>query len=208
MITKNIREKVGLAVLLFSLMIFSGSKVYASDSKSEIPLSIGQTFKVENIAPEKVNQTGRYMLSAMNTETPMPEDSRDGKYIFSMEGDGKQVTIPLEYVHAGVYSYKLQQITGNATNYVYDRTCYTITVYMKNREKGHLIPQVIVEDGSGKKCGEIMFSNLYKGKSYPELEKNPSVETGDQANVTMWLLIVLSSMTALVVISRIKKQLH
>lgn len=212
MITKNIREKVGLIVLLFSLMIFSGSKIYASDSKLEIPLSIVQTFKVENISPEKVNQIGIYKLSAMNSETPMPEDSIDGNYIFSIKGNNKQVTIPLEYVHGGIYSYKLQQITEDTKNYVYDRTSYTITVYIKNGEGGQLIPLVIVEDENGEKCGEIIFKNLYKGKSNPQLQEDPpdpqsNPSTSDQSNVTMWLLLVLSSLTALGVIYRIRKHL-
>lgn len=141
---KNIKENIILAMLLLSLMILSGGTVYAS----------GNTLEVQNMASETLNQTGTYELTASSQDSPMPEHSENGTYMFSIDGASNDIVIPLTYVHGGVYEYKLWQTTTDAKNYSYDRTSYTITVYIKNGEVGQLIPEVIIENGM----------QYYKGK--------------------------------------------
>ena len=191
---KNIKEKVILAMLLLSLMILFGSTVCASENTLEIPLRVKQIFDVQNMVSDTLNQTGTYELTASSQDSPMPEHSENGTYMFSINGASNDVVIPLTYVHGGVYEYKLWQTTTDGKNYSYDRTSYTITVYIKNGEAGQLIPEVIVKNGTGKKCGESSFQNSYTGKRTLDKQSNYPVKTGDQINRFSWIVLGISAL--------------
>lgn len=202
-----------LITLLFSFLSFSGKQVFAMSDVVEIPLTIKQEFIVK--APEKeINLTGTYEISAMDQNVPMPEDAKNGSYSFSLQGEQAETTISFFYTHAGTYQYQLKQITAERECYQYDKSCYAITVYVKNAENGKLFPQVMADKGDGKKSGELKFENVYQGKesgsskpSRPGNTDKPGkpVKTGDTANIMMYACIVAGMFLLIVVLIVLKR---
>lgn len=217
-IIKNKIFKTGfcLLALLFAFTIFSNNAVYAKEIQAYVLLPVSQEFIVKNAVSNTLDKTGKYELTAMKKDCPMPSGSQDGKYIFTIEDTVGQTTIPLTYVHGGVYRYQLQQTTREAENYTYDRTCYTINVYIKNGESGQLIPQIIVTNEQGEKCEEIMFQNSYTGKVIPNneikkteggnLQSNDSPRTGDIANIGVWLGVMLVALACILGVVAMQKK--
>lgn len=159
---KNIKTNVTLTIMLLNLMILFENTVYASENKVIVSLPVKQVFEVQNVAPDNLNQAGTYELTGLSQDTPMPNSSRNGIYVFTINGSNDKTVIPFTYTRVGVYQYKLLQTTKDAENYIYDRTGYTITVYIKNSETGKLISEVIVENGSGNKTF-LVQKYIYSG---------------------------------------------
>ncbi len=162
---KNIKEKVILAILLLNLIIVSAGTVCASTNEVTVALPIQQIFEVESNETNNLKLIGTYELTRLTNEAPMPDGSNEhGVYTFTM--DGKNVTneLSITFDHGGIYQYSLFQMTKETENYMFDKSNYTITVYVKNESKNQLISEVIVENGNGKKCGQIRFKNAYKEK--------------------------------------------
>lgn len=189
-----------LAALLFCFLCFPADQVLAASDTAEVPLTVRQSFEVKN--PEKdLDLTGTYAFQALDAEAPMPEGTKEELYSFSLNGEQAETTISLQYGTAGIYQYQLFQTTEEKESYQYDRSCYEITVYVKNGSNGQLIPQVIVEKADGKKYGELEFQNAYQGKepepskpSKPGGEEKPDqpgkpVKTGDAADMTAYVMI-------------------
>lgn len=231
---KNIKGNVILTIMLLTLIIISGSTVYASENNVTVSLPVEQTFEVQYDVPDNLDQTGTYELTSLSQDAPMPAASKNGTYTFTMNNSNNSTVIPFTYTHGGVYQYKLLQTTKDVENYVYDRTTYTITVYIKNGEAGQLVPEIIVENGSGKKCKEINFTNIYNGKENSETQSSTSteesltsikessisteensssieensnaIETGDKTNIGILLIIGASSILVIVLLFKKKKQ--
>ncbi len=200
--SRNIKAVFIMAIMLLNLGILFSGKAYADANSVEVPLSVTQTFEVENAEPEKINRTGTYSLIAVSQDAPMP-DSENNIYTFSIDGSGKNHVIALTYAHGGTYKYSLKQDTADAQNYVYDRTEYTLTVYIKNTDDGKLVFEVIVENGSGKKCSEINFVNRYKGKDPVPPQKGDTVKTGDENMLSLWIISAAASALMLMVLIRL-----
>lgn len=197
---RNIIKKVFFSVLLvFSIFVMTVSTAYASDYSLQISLPIKQEFTVKNKGTNSVNQTGIYELTAISENAPLPKDSKDGKYVFSIEGAKNQVEIPINYDKAGLYSYTLKQITEDAKYYNYDRKSYKINVYVQNEEDGSFSSQVIVEDLGNAKCDEITFTNSYKGK--PIIVSGDPVLTGNTINIVFWSFLAVVSLVTILVLS-------
>lgn len=200
--------------LLFCFLCFSTDYVLAASNKAEVSLTIQQKFEVKNHEKD-ADLTGNYEIRALDQETPMPEDEKENLYSFSLNGVQAQTTISLKYVRAGVYCYQLSQSTKEKEGYQYDRSCYDITVYVKNGEGGQLIPQVIVEKEDGKKYGELEFKNAYQGKN-PNSTKpvkpnhtDKPVKTGDLTDVVRYVFSAVGAMllvTLLIGINRYKQK--
>lgn len=208
-----------LAALLFSFLSFPADKVFAAFSAAEVPLTVGQSFEQKSNESE-IDLTGNYELHALDADTPMPEDSQNGIYSFELKGTKAEKTISLQFLHGGVYRYQLMQTTRDQENYTYDRSCYNITVYMKNSEDGTYIPQVIAEKEDGKKYGKLEFQNFYNkerpnpstpgsstpGSSAPgPSEPKTPVKTGDSTNTAKYIMIALGAL-ALIVLLGYKKR--
>ena len=188
-----------LTALLFSFLSFPVSQVFATPDMAEVPLTVKQSFVVKNPAKE-MDFTGTYEFCTTDEEAPMPEGTKDGIYSFSLNGEQTETTIDLQYLHAGVYHYQLDQTTAEKKGYQYDKSCYDITVYVKNGENGELIPQVVAEKGDGKKCGDLEFLNSYQGKkpgaSAPSDPSKPNklVKTGDTTHIMAYVGIAAGSL--------------
>ncbi|MDK0866012.1 FctA domain-containing protein [Clostridium perfringens] len=206
--TKKIRNKILMAIVVLSLVLIQNTGVYATENTVNIPLTVRQEFKISTKDSKAIDMIGKYELKAMSENASMPEESKNGSFIFDIDGNDKQFTIPLAYTHGGVYAYQIQQITQYKDNYIYDKNSYKITVYVKNTENNNLIPQIIVKNENNEKCEEICFNNIYKQKNeINEISKIPYKpsginipKTGDTTNIGFYIVILVISLGLLVVL--------
>lgn len=210
---KKSKRIIALAALLFSFLSFSVSQVFAASDMAEVPLTVKQSFVVKNPAKE-MDFTGTYEFCTTDEEAPMPEGTKEGIYSFSLNGEQAETTIDLQYLHAGVYHYQLEQTTAEKKGYQYDKSCYDIMVYVKNGDNGELISQVVAKNEDGEKCGELEFLNSYQGNptessepSNPEKPNDPSkpVKTGDTTPIMMYVLLVVGALLLIVVLAYFRK---
>ena len=197
-----------LAVLLFSFLCFPTDRVLAKSKTAEVPLTMKQSFELKNVEKE-IDLTGTYELRALDVDAPMPENAEDTLYSFALEGEQAHKTISLQYLHGGVYRYQLVQTTKDKDFYQYDRSCYNITVYVKNGENGELIPQVIAEKNDRKKYEELQFINSYKGRgSESSKPSGPSeqIKTGDQTGATVYLAVAMSAFSVIILLVCLKRK--
>lgn len=210
---KKSKRIIALAALLFSFLSFPVSQVFAASDMAEVPLTVKQSFVVKNPAKE-MDFTGTYEFCTTDEEAPMPEGTKEGIYSFSLNGEQAETTIDLQYLHAGVYHYQLEQTTAEKKGYQYDKSCYDIMVYVKNGDNGELISQVVAKNEDGEKCGELEFLNSYQGNptessepSNPAKTNDPSkpVKTGDTTPIMMYVLLVVGALLLIVVLAYFRK---
>ena len=147
---------------------------------TEVPLTVKQSFVVENPVKE-MDFTGNYEFRALDQEAPMPENTKNGIYSFSLNGEQVETTFSLQYLHAGVYHYQLDQTTAEKKGYQYDKSCYDITVYVKNGENGEFLNSY-----QGKKPGASAPSDPSK--------PNKLVKTGDTTHIMAYVGIAAGSL--------------
>lgn len=202
----HIKQKAILTLLLLNLLIMNNSVVYAAEHQMSVELAVKQTIEYENTATEQFNKTGTYELTGLTEEAPMPEGSEHNAYAFSIDGVDETVKIPMVYTHGGMYQYQLTQTTKKQDAYTYDETKYKITVYVKNSENGGLVAEVMAENGSGKKCGEITFLNKYERKGDTHQQGKDTVKTSDETTMSIWLLMLGCSAFMILFIGTVKKR--
>lgn len=225
-----------MLVLLFAFAPLPGGSVYAQETQADMVLPVMQKFVLKNVQHEPDDQRGSYELTAQNPGNPMPEGSANGKYLFTMEGNG-QTALSIKYAHGGQYRYVLRQITEDAKGYTYDRAVYSITVFVEKGDKGQLTPQIIVENEQNEKCEEILFENTYTGEEVPPAPEKPTdkpkpetpkptepkpteskpgkpkptentgeVKTGDSAPVTAWCVMLSLALVSFSAVLVLKRQ--
>ena len=198
-------------ILLFGLILFSGrTEIYASDNKTEVPVTIKHYFEDKSSKLNDSQKTSTYILQSMDETNPMPEGSSNGTYSFDIGGDEGEYEFSLTFEKTGIYKYQILQMSKEKNNYKWDDTQYTMEVYVKNAESGGLIAEVIAKDGDDKKCSEIKFNNSYQeNKTEPSNKTNTttngshtsrSVRTGDSTKLLDWAvcgMIAFASMALL-----------
>lgn len=204
MMKKLLKKNIAWIVLLFALFI--NNKAYASNNYVEVPLGVEQFFDVAEGTEKEVDLTGEYILRGLSENATFPENTSQDRFVFHLNGNRKNITIPLNYIHTGIYRYELEQTTKDKENYIFDRQSYKITVYVKNGETDQLRAQVIVENEDGKKCGKIEFHNRYMIKNISNSQQNLTVKTGDEANVNVLYMIGSCAMIVTIGISIMKKK--
>lgn len=133
----------------------------------------------------------------------MPEKSNG-----TVQGPGQIVLGPMTYTVPGDYHYSISQKVGNAANYTYDTSVYSVTVRVVNSEDGGLAAEVwAFKDGGSNKVEEITFSNEYKAPEEPKVPEDPkkpvvttAPQTGDMANVNLFIGLLAASALVLVLI--------
>lgn len=199
---ENTGKRIIPVILILGIWLMLAQTVAAAQG-TELTLTVWQEFELLDQNTAKFNNTGTYQFSPVSPEAPMPEGSKKEGFLFSLKGSREKQEIPLKFRENGTFVYTLLQTTEDRKNYSYDRNVYTITVYVRSSEKGETVSQVIVENKSGEKCGEIKFQNSFKGKEKPvsPVEENhssrkDSVKTLDSSNVGFWLILGAASLTA------------
>ena len=214
--------------LLLCLLLMKETVAAAGGISIELPVS--QLFTIENSNNESLPlnyNEFQYTLTAKEPGNPMPEGSSGGTYGFTIKGEKDMDLPPMVFENTGRYQYQLE-LTGIGTNdnYTYDQEVYTITVYIKDQGSGILSAEVTAARSNGEKVDRMAFHNRYKASvPDPEVPKpdvsNPKVptpakpighkkpanivRTGDNTNLVLWAVLLLTSGLYLTVIF-IKKQ--
>lgn len=186
-----IKEFFCILALLFTFAFSSGSAVYAQTTGTNVSLPVMQKFTEEYPQNHSVNKTGHYELIPLEKDYPMPDKSTDGRYSFTLEGDG-HLDIPITCYHSGLYQYQLKQTTADAQDYIIDNTIYTICVYLKNGEDGQMVTQIIAENEQHEKCENLLFENVYTKK--PAMTGSAPT-TGDTSHASPWIFMLIISFT-------------
>lgn len=171
----------GLGCLLICLTLvwlFWGAGARAADGIA-VTIPVHQTFGV-TYGDSTVNREGTYELSAVATDAPLPEGSRNGKYLFFIDGEDQEASISLYFTETGYREYQLRQVTADAEGYSYDPTVYTIRVSITRQPDGTLTSAIVGVKPSGEKTEEILFANSYTGTP-PETETETESETETEA---------------------------
>lgn len=173
----------GIAIVA---VLFQGMSVKADAAaqKTVAKIPVSQTFEIKNQVPDGLNREFQYALTCEDKKNPMPEETSEGTYTFTLKDNEKKV-IEIAYEHAGVYYYDLkQQVSDKKDKFSYDETDYQVAVYVTNAVDGGLDTQVVVKNTDGTKSGEINFHNSYTGDI--PLKGSSIVKTGDTQNLTLW----------------------
>lgn len=183
---KHGKHKMLCAVLFFAIFISSGHTAFAAEIQTVVTLPIRQIFEVEGMySPDALNAS--YRLSTTQAQAPMPQQAKTKTYDFSITGKEEVYELFLTYTKAGIYTYRLEQLSKDKDGYTYDRSVYDITVYIKNGPDGSLLSEIVVQNSDKEKCEGLVYRNKYKGKNQTD------VETGDESSLLLWELMTIGS---------------
>ena len=151
-----------LVVLCVCLLLACAPAFAAYETTATIPVTVRQTGPI-------TRQTYRFVLAPAEGEegNPMPDASgnvtREGETaVLEITTDRYETkdNFKIHYTRPGVYTYTLRQEAGTDYRMTYDRTEYTVVVYVVNDGKGGLDSQInAYRKGSEKKCDDIVFVN-------------------------------------------------
>lgn len=188
---------------MLGLFLFPTSHVYATESIIDVSLPVTQEIELLTEESSEIDTIGIYELKSMDSNSIMPNGSKEKPYIFQINGVKKQVVLQFKYGQAGSYKYQLHQITQDKQKYIYDRKIYNLTVYIKDNENGNLTQQIILQNSNGEKCTEIRFKNKCQWKpvkSKKSIMQTKVVKTGDTSNIMLYCMVLLLSIIGIVLI--------
>ncbi len=204
---RKIKQFRGLTCILLMLTLLAlPGKAFAEEC--ECAVTIPASVEVSGTSAPSDTEF-EVVLTSLDTGVPMPEKSNG-----TVQGSGQIVLGPVTYTVPGDYHYSISQKVGNAANYTYDTSVYSVTVRVVNSEDGGLAAEVwAVKDGASDKVEKITFSNEYKapeGPKKPEDPKKPIVitapQTGDMANVNLFIgLLAASALTLVFVVLKTRR---
>ena len=148
--------------------------------KSEVTGTQKEGFKIINTySPEKVSTSTKFKkiiegeptqkdkfkfkFTPVEKSNPMPEKEKSGQKIIDIEGAGEKELGKIEFKYPGVYSYKLEEINENNKEIEYDKSIYTIT-YNVTDKNGKLKVEINLKKDK-EEVKEIIFRNKYKQKN-------------------------------------------
>ena len=155
----------------------------------------------------------KVILTSLDEDAPMPSES-----VGIVKGAGSMVFGPINYTVPGDYHYSISQEMGNAANYTYDTSKYTVIVRVVNNENGGITAEVwAVKDGASDKADEIVFSNTYTEPEAPEETKAPegpktpgnpqkpssqttAPQTGDTMNIHLFAALLSVSVLVMIIL--------
>lgn len=138
--------------------------------------------------------------------------------------DGESGAFRITYTYPGVYRYTVRQAAGDDAATTYDKTVYTVDVYVQEDENGELSAEVVIytQESTGK-MAELLFTNA---RELPTPTPTPSEtpettettespeplggsdlpQTGDSAQLTLWVLLAAVSAAALILLAVLKRK--
>lgn len=166
---------------------------YRADNKTEINYSIDEKtidgfskkivgYDVENtyLKPVVINQpivqkiikgdtpkTAENFIFKLEAEnaikTPMPKDSQNGVKFISIEGENTSGFGSITYTSAGIYNYHISEVKGNNKEYTYDKTVYSLTVVVEEKNNQLIVKSITYIDNSdGSNYDKATFTNIYE----------------------------------------------
>lgn len=137
-----------------------------------------------------------FELKSENGNNPMPIGSRNGRKQTTITGSGKSGFGLWRFTEPGTYTYRIREIKGRNTHYKYDATEYRLeyrTYYSGSKMK----LQAKLTDSKGNVCSAkngLIFTNQYR--------MIPTPETGDDANMLLWILCIAAALGGTAAIAR------
>lgn len=196
-------------IICFLLMMFS-KQSYATEHIASVSIPITQTLTVHGQTQNHYQST--YQFKALNSDCPMPENSQNGVYQFSMN-DSDQTQLSMTYTHAGIYSYSLVQNTNDQLQY--DKSLYQIDVYVKNTDNNGLIASTIVYLENGNKTNQIHFQNVLNNEttnnkpiintSSQTSTSKKSPQTNDNIEIGGWIFMMILAVVGIVGLATTRK---
>lgn len=207
---KKIRKIASFIVILLAFFIITKTEnINAEETKSKISIPIYQKIEVVGNINDELNTRVSYLLKRENESYPLPTPNVGNEYKFDIVGESAKKILDFNFLHAGLYEYKIFTKSENVGNYEYDKAVYTIKIYVSNDEKGGLSNQMIVENEEGLKSSKLEFIHKYDEGNTPNNETPPSgknPETGDKNNMYLWLLISSISLSLIFLVMKKRKK--
>lgn len=212
----KIKHAKNLTVLLVFTMLLSvfSTNVFAEQAPGfELPVTV-----TVSGTPPTTNNEYKIILEAENSDYPMPEASKDGKYHLSMSGDSTSKFPKMEFPSLGVYTYKIYQSSETDESYGHDDRVYSLVVYVTNAEDGSGLETTVILylTGQTEKLDQVVFEP--KAKELPPSQipgdtEKPSTpdkvdppKTSDNTEVMPYLLLLASGIGLLFILGMTKKK--
>lgn len=126
--------------------------------------------------------------------------------------NGESGAFHITYTYPGTYHYTVRQAAGTDAATTYDKTVYTVDVYVLEDENGKLSAEIVVytQESSDKKA-ELHFTNIRELPTpTPKPSEPPRVphlpQTGDNAQLGLWVLLAAVSAAALALLAVLKRK--
>lgn len=202
----------------------AGDKVGSLDFKhSYQPLASNPAIMVDPPVKKTVsgNPSGKgvfkFSLTAGKKTNPMPEGSMEGKKVITIQGEGEAEFGVWSYTNAGIYRYTISEENTGEKGYRYDKTIYTITDTLEDKDGQLMVTRIIVNNDK-KQVDTCAFRNHYsalgsdtdngnvrggfwKGSNYIS-----PVKTGDTSNIVLWIVILVMAATGVFVAVKVRRK--
>jgi len=134
-------------------------------NKYIVPLAVDDPPVVKKLVGDtpKSPATFTFVFKAENDTNPMPEGSTGNTKELNITGSGYKEIGKITFAESGVYSYTIYEKDFGATGYTYDKTVYTIT-YTITEKDGELLVSRKITESNGKEVDAPVFTNRYTEK--------------------------------------------
>lgn len=110
--------------------------------------------------------------------------------------EGEVVFTPLSFYETGIYRYQLEEVDTGKKNIIYDETIYDVVVEVTKDTDYHATVTYML-DGEEVAAENVCFENE---------TQETVVKTGDNANLTLWLLLAASALVTIIYVVRRRKE--
>jgi pilin isopeptide linkage protein len=160
-----------------SLTVFSFTNTYEKPAVTPITEDLPKVIKTFSSDTPEESETFTFVLTTVGSNTPMPEEANKEKILRkTIKGKGDAKLGSVTFSEAGTYVYTVYEEAGNAANYTYDDTVYTVTYEVEKTSDDILTcTRTIQKDGKADNTlTELTFTNSYEK---PEEPVTPITET-------------------------------
>ena len=114
----------------------------------------------------------------------------------SVTGEGAFTFSPITFTEEGVYTFRVYELAGNTSGWIYDATVYTVTVTVTVNEEGKLCAEV-----SGLNEGTARFTNTFNTPPPP-----PPQTGGDPMIAVFAAVAAFAAAGVCVIAARIRRR--
>ncbi|MDO5027572.1 MAG: FctA domain-containing protein [Tissierellia bacterium] len=183
------RKIVSLIILSLMLCFTSIVKAQGYEAEVRIPVMVKQN-------KEALDKAFEVVLEAKDeaSKEHLPEETK-----LTIEKNSKKEFGPIVYEKPGDYEYTISQKPGSEKNSSYDKSVYTVKVFVRNSEDkpGQLEAKLVVnKDESKDKAEEIVFENTYKKPPVVVTPEKPATkpDTSDMGIQVSSLVLAISAL--------------